>query len=462
MSDGEASPSAQRRRCAPARAFVFSTIFTRTGALFAALSLTLLTGACSRPAAPLPNDAYVWQRKWTPAVNAALHDSRDIVRTWRVLAAERDRGDDWTDVSPDWNALAAAHAPVIAVLRIDGQAGNRPGGLNGMLPPARVVALIERYRQHGIVLTGIEIDHDCPTSQLGDYTRFIAALRTQLDPSIALSITALPTWLDSAALDDLLAHADEAVLQVHAVMNPAQGLFDPVQARAWLRAFARRTQRPWRVALPTYGSRVTWNAQGRVAGIESENPMLLADSGAPGLTHELVVPPQQIDAFVTQIEHDALPRLAGIVWFRLPTGNDDRAWSAGTWRAVLTRAPLNAAIAAQVRSSDTGSDTRSDADSHADSARGGAPRPAGLFDVSLVSSGNADAPLPAIVRTDASCSAADGINGYALDYDAHGMLLRRVQPGLLRAGMRRTIGWLRCGETDPTKVSVHVESPVEP
>jgi predicted nuclease of predicted toxin-antitoxin system len=37
------------------------------------------------------------------------------------------------------------------------------------------------------------------------------------------------------------------------------------------------------------------------------------------------------------------------------------------------------------------------------------------------------------------------------------MLLRRVQPGLLRAGMRRDIGWLRCGEVDNKKVSVHVE-----
>lgn len=411
------------------------------------LSLTLLIGACSKPPAPLPNDAYVWQRKWTPAVTAALHDSRDIVRTWRVLAAEQDRGDDWALVSPDWNALAAAHAPVIAVVRIDGQLA----GLTGTLPAARIVSLIERYKQHGIVLTGIEIDHDCPTSQLAGYSRFLAALRTQLDPSIKLSITALPTWLDSVALDDLLTHADEAVLQVHAVMNPAQGLFDPVQARAWLRAFARRTQRPWRVALPTYGSRVTWSVQGRVAGIESEAPMLLADSAAPGLSHELVVPPQQIDAFVTQIEHDALPRLAGIVWFRLPTDADERAWSLGTWRAVLTRAPLSATIVAEVRDSGGNGEGSSSQIPHA-----------GLFDVALVSSGNADAPLPAIVRTDSSCSAADGINGYALDYDAHGMLLRRVQPGLLRAGMRRTIGWLRCGEIDPIKVSVHVESHVEP
>jgi hypothetical protein len=395
------------------------------------VSTLTLIGACSKPPTPLSNDAYLWQRKWTPSVTSAVEQSRDLIQTWHVLAAEKDAKDEWTVVSPDWTTLAATHAPVIAVIRIDGQLDD----LN-TLSVARIVKLAADWKQHGVPLAAIEIDHDCATSRLAGYTRFLAALRAQLDPTVKLTITALPTWLDSPALDALLAQPDESVLQVHAVMNPVRGLFDPTQARAWLREFSQRTKRPWRVALPTYGSRVTWGDDGRVAGIESERPMLLANGFAQGVSHELVAQPEQIGAFVARIERDALPGLKGIVWFRLPTDADERAWSLATWRAVLTRAPLKAAIAADVRQS--------------------AQQP-GLFDVSLVSGGNADAPLPAVVRTDATCEAADGINGYALDYDAHGMLLRRVQPGLLRAGMRRDIGWLRCGEVDNKKVSVHVE-----
>lgn len=397
----------------------------------AALCLTMLVAACAKPPVQLQNDAYIWQRKWTPAVTSAMQGSQGFMRAWHVLAVERDTNDDWTVVAPDWAALAAAHAPVTAVVRIGGQLGDV-----STLPLARIVKLADDWKQHGITLSAIEIDHDCASAKLAAYTRFLSALRAQLDPAVKLTVTALPAWLDSPALDTLLAQADEAVLQVHAVMNPAQGLFDPAQARTWLGAFAQRTQRPWRVALPTYGSRVTWGDDGRVSGIESERPMLLANGFAQGVSHELVAEPKQISAFVERVERDALPGLAGIVWFRLPTDADERAWSAATWRAVLTRAQLISAIAVDVRKN---------------------TQQLELFDVALVSGGNVDATLPAVVRTDASCEAADGINGYALDYDARGMLLRRVQPGLLRAGKRREIGWLRCGEANDKKVSVHVE-----
>jgi hypothetical protein len=419
MNDGDASPA--RRRAG------YALI---TFAVCAALFLLTLISACSKPA-PLPNDAYVWQRKWNPSVVSALEASQGFVQTWHVLAAEQDSKDDWTAISPDWAALAAIHAPVAAVVRIDGQLGDL-----ATLPVARIARLAADWKQHGVALTAIEIDHDCATSRLAAYTRFLAALRAQLDPGIKLTITALPAWLGSPALDALLGQADESILQVHAVMNPLQGLFDPAEARGWLHAYASHTHRPWRVALPTYGSRVTWGDDGRIAGIESERPMLLENGFAQGVSHELVAQPEQIGAFVARLERDAVPGLAGVVWFRLPTDADERAWSLPTWRAVLTRAPLSASVRADVRES---------------------PQQPGLYDVSLVSGGNVDATLPPVVRTDASCEAADGINGYALDSDARGMLLRRVQPGLLRAGMRRDIGWLRCGEAVNKKVSVYVE-----
>ena len=36
------------------------------------------------------------------------------------------------------------------------------------------------------------------------------------------------------------------------------------------------------------------------------------------------------------MQRDAPDSLVGIVWFRLPTDSDRRAWSPDTWRAVVT------------------------------------------------------------------------------------------------------------------------------
>lgn len=72
----------------------------------------------------------------------------------------------------------------------------------------------------------------------------------------------------------------------------------------------------------------------------------------------------------------------------------------------------------------------------------------------LSNRGNTDAPLPFIVRLDARCRAADGINGYTLEYDRQGGYLRRARDGLLRAGAERAIGWIRC---DAATLSFHVQ-----
>ena len=80
----------------------------------------LLSGAgVSRRA--LPQDAYIWQRKWTPALRVALKQSSDLVHAWRVLAAYSDEGGHLQSVAVDWKALKSSGRPVIAVVRINGQ-----------------------------------------------------------------------------------------------------------------------------------------------------------------------------------------------------------------------------------------------------------------------------------------------------------------------------------------------------
>ncbi|PXV58284.1 Protein of unknown function [Dyella jiangningensis] len=386
------------------------------------LCLAMAVAGCANRPASLANDAYIWQRQWTPALLHAMAEDGQPVRAWRVLAGEMDGQGRWRMFTPDWNALAASGKPVVAVVRIEGQLQQ----WNEAALLADVQSVLATWRQQKIVLAGVEIDHDCATSRLPAYAHFLQALRPSLLLGERLSVTALPTWLDSPRLDALLDQVDEAVLQVHAVQSPRAGLFNPDMARAWMTAFARHTRKPWRVALPAYGTRVSWDAQGRVSAIESERPTLVGDEGAT----ELFADPRAMQRFVASLEANAPHGLAGIVWFRLPTGEDARAWSGASWRSVLGRVPLQASLTALA----TGTE-----DAH-------------RYDVWLVNEGDADMPLPPLVRIEGACAAADGINGYVLQRGERGLYLQRTRVGVLRAGRQLAAGWLRCDDAPALRI----------
>ncbi len=373
----------------------------------------------SLPAArPLTDDAYVWQRRWTPAVAGALAASADRVATWRVLAAQARAGGDLVETAIDAAALARTARPVVAVVRIDGR-------LLLWDPQTLLVdlqALVARWRTLGVALAGVEIDHDCGTAQLAGYARFLEQARTALPADLRLSITALPAWLAAPALDAVLAATDEAVLQVHAVEHPSAGLIDPARALAWVLRFDRRTPKPFRVALPTYGSRVAWDDDGAIRAVESETPLL-----APHRATELMASPVAMAALRRDLATAPLRHLAGIAWFRLPTDADRRAWSLATFHAVLDGRPL----AARLDVISTPGET-----------------PA-LRNLLLVNEGDGDAALPRLVRLPATCALADGIGPYRLERDAAGARLMRVQAGLLHGRHAVTIGWMRCaGDTE--------------
>ncbi|WP_233233857.1 DUF3142 domain-containing protein [Bordetella sp. LUAb4] len=379
------------------------------------LLLVLPLAACQRDAALLPNDAYVWQRAWTPALVQALRASDDIVATWHVLGAEMDAAGRWADSAPDYAALAALRDPVVLVLRLDGRADR----LNANAIVDRLHERLAAWRAAGVRIGGVEIDYDCATARLPAYAALLRRLRAALD--VPLAITALPTWLQSPDLDTLLAIPDSSILQVHAVLDPALGLFNPRRAATWTRDYARRTQRPWRVALPSYGTRVAWDEAGRILTVESERPTLAPSSRDA----ELVAQPSVLAQFSAQLRQQPPAGLAGLVWFRLPTDQDQRAWSLATWRAVLTGQPLQSELTITL-------------------AGAGPAR-----DMLLTNRGNSDAPLPGIIRIAGACAAADGINGYALERDSAGLYLRSIHEGLLRAHFQRNIGWLRCNDAQP-------------
>jgi hypothetical protein len=363
-------------------------------------------------AEPLPHDVYVWQRVWTQPVIAAARESSDIVRSWRVLLAESDQAGQWTSVAVPWADITATGRPIVGVVRIDGR-----------LDEKRMAGLLDQIvtRITAAPLAGLEIDYDCPTSKLPAYARFLAELRARLERPLALSITALPTWMNSTALEPLTRDLDEIVLQVHGVDDPRRGLFDADQAERWVRAFGQRVHRPFRVALPAYDVRVTWRDDGRLASVEGEMPLLTSRVGG----EVLGAAPEAVLRFVQTLNRAGPEGLAGIAWFRLPTDADARAWSLPTWRAVVTGTLPPIRVSGRLTPTEH----------------------SGLWTVTLSNDGDVDSVLPRLVRLDPVCAMADGANGYRVADTP--LTFESTGRERLRAHHTRVIGWARCA--DPRK-----------
>jgi hypothetical protein len=376
---------------------------------------------------PWPNDIYVWQRAWTPTLGQAMDQAAPKVAAWRVLAAEVSAEGRVAPALLNDGRLESLRAhlagrPVILVVRIDGRLSETdPAALVTM-----ALAPLERWREAGVAVAGLEIDHDCPTARLPFYARFLTALRARLG-NTRLSITALPTWLPAPALADVVAVPDEVVLQVHAVAAPTDGLFNRAQAARWVAAYGQRFNTPFRVALPDYGARVSWNADDSLATVEGETPLL----GGGAHATELMARPADVAEFLKALRAKVPPNLTGIAWFRLPTTDDRRAWSLATWAAVARGETPTGHVTAVTEPTTT----------------------PGLSSLLLVNDGAADAELPAGLDLPAACPLGDGANGYARDPLA-GRLVR-LSTGLLPPGDRRTVGWLRCPES-PSPPVIHV------
>ncbi len=358
------------------------------------------------------NDAYVWQRRWNQGVRDALRSSAADIQEFRVLAAEVDTRAQMTKIVVDRQALREVNQPVIAVVRIDGH--NDIAALTPNLTN-EIAAIAHGWTR------GIEIDYDCPTARLPSYRSFLRLLRKRLPSDLTLSITALPSWMGSEETPQLLAEVDESVLQVHSVMSPKRGLFDRSTAYRWTRDWSKISARPFRVALPTYWSRVTWTSVGRVTAIESE----VNRYGDDGDGRELVVAPSEVSSLVAELRKARVRNLTGIAWFRLPTADDRRAWSQRTWNAVMRGEALH----------------ESKTVVHFTRTRNGAD------DVSLRNEGEVDVKLPQQVSLSGqTCEAADALPPYDLVRNDSGLSFVSRGDDLLRSGRERTIGWIRCSE----------------
>ncbi|MFP2909067.1 hypothetical protein ACLESD_29305 [Pyxidicoccus sp. 3LFB2] len=111
-----------------------------------------------------------------------------------------------------------------------------------------------------------------------------------------------------------------------------------------------------------------------------------------------------------------MPRVTGVLWFRLGHRGDPDAWSLPTLEAVLRGEPLEARLTPRLV--DAGGGTR---------------------DIVIENTGRVDAEAPARLTLSGNLEVLDGVGGYA----PRGASLVARTPPRLRAGERRVIGFVR-------------------
>jgi len=402
--------------------------------LFFGLSLAVgaftTDAATTGPALPLPQEVYIWQRAWTPAVREAVTEHGGSFSNIVALAAEVS----WSHGKPevvrvplDFNTLALTKRPIGLALRIGAFGG--PFATNDTVAKtlrSLATSIVSAAKTNQINLSELQLDFDCADSKLAGYRLWVESIRRQIAP-VPLSITTLPSWLKQPGFRDFISASDGYVLQVHSLEKPKSfdapfTLCDPKAALAAAEK-ASSFGIPFRVALPTYGYLMAFATNGQFVGLSAEGPAKSWPANAK--LREVRSDPVEMAKLVQKLAANPPPNLRGIIWYRLPTIVDNLNWRWPTLGAIVNAQLPHESVRAQLRRVE-----------------------AGLVEINLVNEGELDISSRLAVEIrwqDARLVAGDGLRGFELvEGDAStARLTTRSQPHRLAAGEHRTIGWLR-------------------
>lgn len=375
----------------------------------------------------LQQQLYIWQRVWTDEHQIALAQSQTQFSALRVLALQyfaSAKGPLWHQADVSLELLKKDGRPIFLVLRLDGQIPKLPH--NQLLK--KLQPILALYQQAGIHIAGIEIDYDCARSQLAAYRQWLSELNKTLPGNLTLGITALPDWLQSAEFTPLSAQVSQLTMQLHAVLSPEQGLFQPELAKQWAKAAAAQSKSPLYFALPAYHSALITQTNNTTASqsakaepkqywVESEAPLDIA-----GERQELWVDPLMMQQWLQWLKRQSFQNVKGIVWFRLPLTSDRRSWAYRTLAAVATNQPLKADIRLSLQT-----------------------RPQG-FDLVAQNNGN----IPGLIATSiqlkgVNCRGADALAGLQLTQQQQQYQLNSTTKALpLPVAKQQTLAWFNC------------------
>jgi hypothetical protein len=403
--------------------------------------LSMATPPMTWADASWPQQVYVWQRAWTEPVCDSVRAHATNFTELAVLAAEVSWKKDLPRVvraGVDYPMLAKIPCPAGLVLRV--------GPLNGLLSENKpavnllaelAAALVAEARTNQLEPAELQIDYDCAESKLDDYRVWLAAVQHRLAP-LPVTITALPSWLDSPAFARLAGAATNYVLQVHSLARPTDisspfTLCDPVVAKqAVMRAGAMGV--PFRVALPTYTYLVAFGVDGKFTGLSAETPRSAWPAGTQ--LREMSADPLAMGALARCLATNHPATMRGIIWYRLPVAVDNLNWRWPTLGAIVAgREPRESF--------------------HADAHR----VEAGLVEISLVNDGELDisSRLTVAARWPAArLIAGDGLHGFDL-VEQNGFAAKfqnQTSNYRLSAGEKQIVGWLRLDQDREVQLEV--------
>ena len=389
----------------------------------------------------LPHQAYVWQRQWTDSLKDSIRKHGQEFDRLVALGAEisfRENRPEVIYTEADYKLLQDLECEVGIALRIGSFSGPfRPDDETTRLIAETASRLLKKAKESSLEPVELQIDFDCATSKLPGYRTWMEALRPVV--KAPLTFTALPTWLDSREFPALAKASDGFVLQVHSLERPS-GPDETIHlcGSALALAAVEKASRigvPFRVALPTYGYVVAFDAQGKFAGISAGS---LAGVSPKGRIREVRSDPVAIAGLVAAWQKEKPVPMDGIIWYRFPSEDDRLNWRWTTLNAIMQgRVPYGQLIAA-VES----------------------PKMR-LWEVHLLNQGDADASLDVCVVANwgaGSLVASDSLQGFMVgNVTTNRIELRLAQnalPTVLAPGEKRMIGWMRL--TEDTEVKVYV------
>ncbi|CAK7191834.1 hypothetical protein COMNV_00014 [Commensalibacter sp. Nvir] len=355
--------------------------------------------------------AYIWQKKWLKTLDISIKQSSPYIEAWHFLAGEYEPEGIIRYPNINFKLLKKTSLPLIAVYRFD--------RLHPLPSSKELLNLIQNspaFKEFHI--HSIELDLDWPSLKLMAYVTLIRELRRQLPNDIRFYFTALPDWLNSASFPQLTEQAEAPILQLHAIENPKEGIFNEKKAQVYINQMNRLSKKPFYIALPTYGLKVNWLPSGNLAFIAGENKTALNYAG-----HEFYSDPILLSRFVAKLELNTPRKLKGLIWFRLPVSNDQRNWSLKTWKALLTKERLYSSYIILFNKD---------------------KNLAHIFTIEILNTGNTPLSLPKKINL--TCSIGDGFFPYTItnDNNDNAMLILTNFPYLLNTDTRLQVGWMRC------------------
>jgi hypothetical protein len=303
--------------------------------------------------------------------------------------------------------------------------------------------MITAAERENIPLSELHVDFDCPESKLSNFAKLLSDLKRSL-PDVPLTITTLPAWLaHRSEFRKLTESVSSYVLQVHSLERPHGSSENLVLCDSESALKAVRTAgtfgKPFLVALPTYSYLIAFDNKGQFAGIRAEQSWSAPKSDT--LVKEVRSLPSEMARLVRELGNCHIAALTGVIWYRLPTSDDQLNWSWATLQSVTAGQSPVSSLKCEARQI----------------------RPA-LYEVILRNDGSEQFEGPLAVRLtapEATILARDALGSFQIRDSTQNLVVLEskdpIQP--LRPLAQRQIGWVRVGQQSEvqfeTKITMH-------